>query len=440
MQRSEPHPIFVIILVGSTEVPFGVQRDVLCAKAPYYRQQFANANQAAIEHIVKLPDTNIGAFGCFQTFLYTGKVYITENGEEVPEYSQLLDVWKLASKMQMPALRVAVLNAMADRRSATSMIPGTRLIIQAWKETEEGSGLRLMLIGWAAEHSKFCFFLLLHAWGALKHALYASRHDISCSTHTNRSTVRANAHSRNEFARALPQEILSELVITMSGLPPPPASIARPAAKHAAVVTNGDAPDVDHLHQGRPPAKRARKSAGDALMIVPDGDYDVKPVTKKPARKSEPNRRASAVRRNVEPVYATAEEDVNWTPAKEMEYCRGLIDRMIQGPGFWTRLVKPFKYPVDPEVDQVPNYFDVVKRPMDLNTIRSNIHAGVYATGAEFEADIRQIFQNCYEYWTPADRIWDTCEAFEKYFNDQWGNRHRWGSSSRQRIKAETID
>jgi hypothetical protein len=251
--------------------------------------------------------------------------------------------------------------------------------------------------------------------------------------------VRANAQNRNEFARSLPQEILSELVIAMSEPATHPTFATRPAVKHAA-LPNGDASDVDHLQQARPPAKRARKSAGDALMIVPDGDYDVKPIIKKPARKSEPNRRASAVRRNIEPAYPSAEEDANFTPAKEMEYCRGLIDRMIQGPGFWTRLVGPFKNPVNPEVDQVPNYFDVVKRPMDLNTIRTKINSGQYASGAEFEADVRLIFQNCYEYWTRADRIWDTCEAFEKYFNEQWGNRHRWTGGKNQRIKTEIID
>lgn len=56
----------------------------------------------------------------------------------------------------MPPLRVAVLNAMADRRISTDMIPSTNMLIQAWKETEDGSGLRLMLIGWVAEHSKSC--------------------------------------------------------------------------------------------------------------------------------------------------------------------------------------------------------------------------------------------------------------------------------------------
>lgn len=78
----------------------------------------------------------------------------------------MLDVWKLATKLQMPPLRVAVLNAMSDRRIATSMIPGTNMLIQAWKETEDGSGLRSMLIGWAAEHSKyyFLFMYLIRHW------------------------------------------------------------------------------------------------------------------------------------------------------------------------------------------------------------------------------------------------------------------------------------
>lgn len=142
--------------MGEEELPFGIQKDLLCAKSPYYRQEFANPGQNSLEHIVKLPHTSQAAFGCFQNFIYTGKVYDREQGQDIPEYHLLLDVWKLATKLQMPPLRVAVLNAMSDRRIATSMIPSTNMLIQAWRETEDGSGLRLMLIGWAAEHSE-CF-------------------------------------------------------------------------------------------------------------------------------------------------------------------------------------------------------------------------------------------------------------------------------------------
>lgn len=153
---SDPHPIFVILLVGPDEIPFGIQKDLLCAQSPYYRQEFANDPQInKVEHLVKLPDTDIGTFGCFQNFIYTGKVYDKDGGKEIPDYTLLMGVWKLATQLWMAPLRVAVLNAMAERRELTSNIPGPSLLIQAWKETEEGSGLRKMLIGWAAEYSKF---------------------------------------------------------------------------------------------------------------------------------------------------------------------------------------------------------------------------------------------------------------------------------------------
>lgn len=84
---------------------------------------------------------------------------------------------------------------------------------------------------------------------------------------------------------------------------------------------------------------------------------------------------------------------------------------MIRGPGFWARLVGPFKQPVDLVVDNVPNYFDVVKHPMDLSTIRAKMANGAYTTASEFEADVRLIFQNCYEYWTQDYPIWKNCQG-----------------------------
>lgn len=156
---SEAHPLFVIILVGPDEIPFGVQKDLLCAQSPYYREYFTkNGGDNQVEFIVKLPDTTVDIFGCFQTFIYTGKVYDKAHGRAIPDYPLLMGVWKLATKLRMAPLRVAVLDTMSERRQETSCIPGTPLLIQAWKETREGSGLRHMLIGWAAEHSPYIAF------------------------------------------------------------------------------------------------------------------------------------------------------------------------------------------------------------------------------------------------------------------------------------------
>jgi hypothetical protein len=157
--NSKPHAIFAILLVGPDEVPFGIQKDLLCAQSPYYRAELDKPQHRdqAVELVIKLPTTDVTVFGCFQNFIYTGKVYEKTDAHgvyDVPDYTLLMGVWKLATQLQMAPLRVAVLNAMAERRQLTSTIPDVPLMIRAWKETGEGSGLRKMLIEWAAEHSK----------------------------------------------------------------------------------------------------------------------------------------------------------------------------------------------------------------------------------------------------------------------------------------------
>ncbi|RDL33727.1 Bromodomain-containing protein [Venustampulla echinocandica] len=392
----EPHPIFVIILIGKDETPYGIQKDLLCAQSPYYREIFAEQGEInKVEHIVKLPDTDVEIFGCFQNFIYTGYVYDRRGGREIPDYPLLMGVWKLAMQLKMAPLRTAVLDVMAERRRLTSAIPGTTLLKQAWEETEEGSGLRKMLIGWAAEH------------------------------------MRSSPDVRNAFAKSLPQEILSELVIVMSDLPASPTYTPQ-SKKHPLPHQPNELDALDRLHQPSP--KRARKSEIGTTIGRTDDDFELKSNMRKGPRKSESanisgsrkpkgrippqNQNPASSSNTAQPAQIDADHD--------LLYCRDLIGRMLSGPGFWTRLVGPFKEPVDPITHHAPNYFDVVKRPIDLKTIKAKMDRGEYKSSAEFEADIRLIFQNCYEYWTPEDQVFRDCETLERYFNEKWAQRHKW--------------
>lgn len=80
----------------------------------------------------------------------------------------------------------------------------------------------------------------------------------------------------------------------------------------------------------------------------------------------------------------------------------------------------PFKDPVDPEKDQVPDYFAKIKKPMDLLTIKGKMDRREYTSEEEFVADVRQIFDNCYLYWKRGDPMWAACEKFQKTFEDKY--------------------
>lgn len=53
-----------------------------------------------------------------------------------------------------------------------------------------------------------------------------------------------------------------------------------------------------------------------------------------------------------------------------------------------------FDHPVDPERDQVPNYYNVIKNPMDLGTIREKIDSSGYDNVSQFIADVELVWSN----------------------------------------------
>eukprot|EP00835_Amoeboradix_gromovi_P002056 NODE_108_length_19701_cov_0.369452.p3 type:complete len:411 gc:universal NODE_108_length_19701_cov_0.369452:8004-9236(+) len=56
---------------------------------------------------------------------------------------------------------------------------------------------------------------------------------------------------------------------------------------------------------------------------------------------------------------------------------------------------KPFLLPVDPVKFNIPNYFDVIKEPMDLSTVEKKLLADEYTHKSAFQYDVTLIFDNC---------------------------------------------
>lgn len=65
--------------------------------------------------------------------------------------------------------------------------------------------------------------------------------------------------------------------------------------------------------------------------------------------------------------------------------------------------VQPFIFPVNTK--NVPDYLQIVTRPMDLQTIRENLRAKKYQSREEFLADVNQIVENCSIYNGPKSSL-----------------------------------
>jgi hypothetical protein len=74
----------------------------------------------------------------------------------------------------------------------------------------------------------------------------------------------------------------------------------------------------------------------------------------------------------------------------------------------------PFHKPVDPVTLNLPDYFQIVKRPMDMGVIKKNLENCVYSCSMECIQDYRQMFNNCYLYNKPTDDVVMMCHEVEK--------------------------
>ena len=63
--------------------------------------------------------------------------------------------------------------------------------------------------------------------------------------------------------------------------------------------------------------------------------------------------------------------------------------------------------PVDPVALNIPDYFDIIKQPMDLGTIQKNIENHILTSKEEFAAAVQLVFSNAVLYNKPQDDVYD---------------------------------
>ncbi|KAM3623347.1 uncharacterized protein V6R79_009993 [Siganus canaliculatus] len=76
----------------------------------------------------------------------------------------------------------------------------------------------------------------------------------------------------------------------------------------------------------------------------------------------------------------------------------------------------PFQAPVDAIKLNLPDYYKIIKTPMDMGTIKKRLENNYYWNAQECIQDFNTMFTNCYIYNKPGDDIVLMAEALEKQF------------------------
>ncbi|KAI6205071.1 hypothetical protein M3Y94_00751000 [Aphelenchoides besseyi] len=131
-------------------------------------------------------------------------------------------------------------------------------------------------------------------------------------------------------------------------------------------------------------------------------------------------------RRNVEPRPKRPDIDYALLPpryhgklSKQMIFCQKLLKEMTK-----TKLSQAFTWPFLEPVDEVKlgitGYYDIIKEPMDIQTMQKKLNAQQYANPQEFYDDFQLICKNCFLY-NPADQPVHKCgKQMQDWFNKRW--------------------
>ncbi|VEN43169.1 unnamed protein product [Callosobruchus maculatus] len=79
----------------------------------------------------------------------------------------------------------------------------------------------------------------------------------------------------------------------------------------------------------------------------------------------------------------------------------------------------PFRQPVDPQTLGIPDYFDIVKRPMDLSTIKRKLDIGQYQDPWEYVDDVWLMFDNAWLYNRKTSRVYRYCTKLAEVFEQE---------------------
>ncbi|CAM8987272.1 unnamed protein product [Rhodiola kirilowii] len=114
----------------------------------------------------------------------------------------------------------------------------------------------------------------------------------------------------------------------------------------------------------------------------------------------------------------TVADDGNGTPLPDKKLLVFILDRLEKKDTYGV-----FSEPVDPE--ELPDYHEVVKHPMDFSTVRKKLDGGVYANLEDFENDVFLICSNAMQYNAPDTVYFRQARSIQELAEKSFDNLRR---------------
>lgn len=137
--------------------------------------------------------------------------------------------------------------------------------------------------------------------------------------------------------------------------------------------------------------------------------------------------RASSRRKSSQPLHPNVIEG--------LEYCRKIIQDLRK-----HKMAFPFLKPVDPIALKIPDYFDVIKEPMDLGTVKERLESNFYGNVYEFAEDTKLVWSNALTYNHPDSDVSKMAKSLSDLFEESIAKAIEISEKTTEETKQEYLD
>ncbi|XP_047950711.1 transcription factor GTE4-like isoform X2 [Salvia hispanica] len=102
-------------------------------------------------------------------------------------------------------------------------------------------------------------------------------------------------------------------------------------------------------------------------------------------------------------------------PNHVLKSCNALLERLMKHKHAWV-----FNKPVDAVALGLHDYFEIIRNPMDLGTVKGRLTQNWYKSPMEFAEDVVLTFQNAMTYNPKGQDVYVMAEQLCKLFEDKW--------------------
>ncbi|KAF2228209.1 hypothetical protein BDZ85DRAFT_13177 [Elsinoe ampelina] len=178
------------------------------------------------------------------------------------------------------------------------------------------------------------------------------------------------------------------------------------------------------------PGSARSPGAGDTFALLPGGTPQI--------------RRDSTAGRPKRAVVPPPPRDLPYAGSKPkrkenqvgLKFCEHILGE-LRKPRY-DHMTIYFREPVDPVALNIPHYFQVIKKPMDMQTITNKLKNGQYGAAEEFKADFDLIFHNCFKFNPPENGVHQTGKTLQGEFEALWKNKNEWVKKHQPRSQRVT--